>query len=324
MTLEFPNLRSHPANSVVVVDTYIAGETIRVVVDGIPHLEATNATDALAELRTHHDAFRRFVIEPHRGHGDVNAALLLPAYSGEATRAIVVASQFGFVPLAGTPLIASAVTALELKLVQEATPVTSVVFDTALGPVVTQVIVGEGPCRTGRWFTDAPAVLMMDHVLEVDDGCSIPVSLIVAGLPYIVVRLSDVGTTLSDIAAVGSAGRNISRAAGKALPMKDFQIENLAAEYPVLVFGDPEFTGPDQVRLPMAWIYPDGRIAKMPAGTGALAGAAFLNETRQCTPGTLITAVSPYGETIRSRHGGATDQAMVEADVTIVSVAVLI
>ena len=116
MTSEFPNLRSKPRRRVLVVDTHIAGEIIRVVLDGFPPLESTNAAEALVELRTQHDDFRRFLIDPPRGHNEVNAALLFPAYSDEATRTLIVASQFGFVPLAGTPLIASTVAIVELEL----------------------------------------------------------------------------------------------------------------------------------------------------------------------------------------------------------------
>lgn len=324
MTFTFPSLRTPRADQTLVVDTQIAGEIIRVVVQSPLRLRADSAAMALAELTAEHDDFRRFVIDPPRGHVDVNASLLLPPFSQAATRSLLVASKFGFVPLAGTPLLASAVVAVELQMLPITGPSVRVVLETALGLQTLEVEVGAELTRTARWLTTAPTVRLMDHMLDIGEPVSVPVALIDAGLPYIVVRRASLNVAFTDVAGLGAAGRDISRVASQTLPMERFGVDGRTTNYPVLVVDDAKPTGPASANLPTAWIYPDGQVARMPAGTGALAAAAYVNAAENCPPDTLVSAVSPFGEVIRSRLDDGFGQAMVEADIEIVSLGVLL
>ena len=322
--LVLPPLRSERPERTVFADARIAGEIIRIVVENPLRLRADSVTAALEELRSEHEAFRRFVVDPPRGHAHLNAALLLPAFSGAATRSLVVASQFGYVPLAGTPLIASAVVAIELQKIPAPTGCVPVTFETALGPQVVEAVVEEGSCGSARWLTAAPAVKLFDHDLDIGLTSPIPVALIDTGLPYIVARASSLDVRFSDIERLGASGRELSSMAGRKLPMERFGLSGRTEDYPVLVVGEPELTVSNTANVPMAWIYPDGRVARMPAGTGALAVAAFCNAAGICEAETLINAISPFGEVIRSRLDNGKGQAIVEADVKIVSIGVLV
>ena len=307
------------------VDAQIAGEIIRVITRGVPALGAQTPAMALQELRDNHDDFRRFVLDPPRGHGDVNAALLLPPFSERAVRTLVVAAQFGFAPLAGTPLIASATALVATGAVASSAPTTEIVFDTAKG-LMNVLALGEDACCHGaRWCTCPPEFLRRSYGLELENGSSLPVDVVLAGLPYVLVNERELGVGSSDIDEIGAFGATISRAAGRQLPMEVLGVAGITTAYPVLVIGEPKASKNSGTCVPLAWVYANGTVAKMPAGTGALAAAAALVDRRQVECGTVIAAVSPFGGEVRSSVGEVGESAltattaMVEADVTIVS-----
>ena len=305
------------------VDAEIAGEVIRVITRGVPALGAQTPAIALQELRENHDDFRRFVLDPPRGHGDVNAALLLPPFSEGAARTLVVAAQFGFAPLAGTPLIASAAVLVATGAVKFSTPTTEIVFDTAKGLMNVFALGEENCCHGARWCTSPPEFLRRSYGLELETGRALPIDVVLTGLPYIVVNESDLGVGSSDVEAIGAFGAKISRAAGRQLPMEVLGVAGITTAYPVLVIGEPRASQDKGTCVPLAWVYANGTVAKMPAGTGALTATAVVVDRRQVECGTIIAAVSPFGGEIRSSVGAVGElvatTAMVEADVAIVS-----
>ena len=314
-----------PQGAVEFVDTEIAGDVIRVITDGVPVLNATDPDMALHELREQHEKFRRFVLDSPRGHSELNAALLLPAFTSGAHRTLVVASQFGFVPLAGTPLIAAASVLAHGDSIAFAAPTTEIVFDTANGPMTVSAFGDSGFCRGARWCTTPSTFLKRNYNLELESGHAVPIDVVLTGLAYVVVTEHALGVDSTEVDAIGAFGAEISRAAGLQLPMKELNVAGITSAYPVLVIGEPSESPGKTTSIPLAWVYANGTVAKMPAGTGALTAAAVAVDRKQIPCGTVVTAVSPFGGEIRSSVGEfgqqvtAATTAMVEADVTLVA-----
>ena len=126
-------LKYEPGRCVTTVDVLMGGDVLRIVLSGAPELKAGNPLDALHELRREHDDFRRFLIEYPRGNEAINGCLLLPPFSPETVRTVVVAPQVGYVPIAGTPLMAAAAALVELGEVGAQDSITRVRFDSAKG-----------------------------------------------------------------------------------------------------------------------------------------------------------------------------------------------
>lgn len=154
-----PSLSFAPSIAVSAVDTLIAGDVLRVVLDGSPALKAKGPLEALQELRAEHQDFRRFVIEPPRGHAEINACLLLYPFSSDAVRTAIIAEHFGYASFAGTPLLASAVALIETGGVAAHEPETTVTFDTAKGRAEVFVSVKDGRCFSARWVTTRPRIV---------------------------------------------------------------------------------------------------------------------------------------------------------------------
>jgi len=319
-----PSLSVRPTKIVSAVDTSIAGDVVRVVMDGFPNLRAKNAMQALQELRAEHEEFRRFLIELPRGHDDINAILLLPPTSSEAARTAIMAEHFGYVPVAGTLLIAAAVALVETGEVVAQEPETTVILDTAHGRTDVIVTVEIGRATSARWMTDRPRIISHLHQFALDDGRTVSATVISPGLPYLVARADDLGVSFWDVEGLGDAGSMLSRAAGRQLPLKDVGMEQDAADYLVMLVGDYEDEGPGDAAQTLAvWVGSDGDVnhsptgAHSPTGTGALAVAAYCVEMGKLGVGRSLNVMTPSGQSLRTCI--QTAGASVEGEVRVVS-----
>lgn len=297
-------LAQNVASSSVVsaVDTSIAGDVVRVVVDGFPKLKAKNAKDALQELRADHEEFRHFLIDPPRGYRDINAILLLPPLSPKTDRTVIMAEHFGYVPVAGTLMITAAVALVETGLVARHEPETTVTFDTAHGQTQLIVDVEDGHATSATWTTDRPRIVVRSEKISLENDQTVPVTVISPGLPYVVARIDDLGVDFDDVKALGTAGAMLSSAAGQQLPLKDLGMERDADAYLVMLMGDFTDDGAaEAARVFAAWVAPDGNVSHSPAGTGALTAAAYSADRGDLEIGRLLDVVTPYNQRLRSR-----------------------
>ena len=58
------------------IDAHVGGQTLRLIVDGMPHIAGKSLLQKRAWLRKHFDAARRAVVLEPRGHADMYGALL--------------------------------------------------------------------------------------------------------------------------------------------------------------------------------------------------------------------------------------------------------
>jgi proline racemase len=98
------------------VDAHVGGQTLRLIVDGMPHLQGKTLTQRRDWLRRHCDEIRRTLVLEPRGHGDVVAAALVEPASPQAHAGIVFMDATGYPIVSGHGLIASATIAIERGL----------------------------------------------------------------------------------------------------------------------------------------------------------------------------------------------------------------
>ncbi|MEM9046069.1 MAG: proline racemase family protein [Pseudomonadota bacterium] len=284
-----------PSKPILFADALIGMDVLRVVLQGAPSLSATTPSEALAELRESHDAFRQFVVAPPRGHQGVNACILLPPFSPGTVATAVIAGQFGYAALAGTPLIAAATALIETGRAP-AQSNTAMFFDTAKGRQTILPVIDNGLVSSARWETLPPKILRAEAPLTLADGRTAHASLISTGLPYAVVRAAELGISLEDEPAVAKAGIALGAAALSALSLADLGRTPDLDSYVTLVIGD--LVASDPPRLPVAWVSARGIVASSPGGSGALAAAAHLHQTGELPLGTSLEAVAS-GATLR-------------------------
>ena len=298
---------------VTAVDVEIAGDVLRVVMDGTPRLRAKNPAEALRELRAEHDGFRRFVVSPPRGHDGINACVLLPPFSEEAARTAVIAPQFGYAAIAGTPLLAGAAALIATGQTHVTAPETTVVFDTAAGKTHIVATIDNGRCTARRWTTTRPKVMVSEQHLELTDGCTVTAMVVSSGLPYVVAPASELNMAFDNVDALGRAGAMLCEAAVCQIGEPEDGVA-----YHAMIVGDlsiPEHN--EASTVPVACVSANGRVWSTPAGTGALSAAGYFTALETLALGREITTVSPTGFSFRCCI--ERDSASVESDARIIA-----
>jgi len=312
-----------PARAVSAVDTLVAGDVLRIVLDGAPKLRATSPFDALRELRAEHQDFRRFIIDPPRGHDGIDACILLSPFSSDAVRTAIIAEHFGYAPVAGTLLLASAVVLIETGEVAAREPTTSVVFDTAKGKAEVVVTVASKRCVSSKWTTERPRVISRKQRLTLAGERTISAALINSGLPYVVACAADLDVDFRDERKLGAAGAMLSSAAGQQMPLQGLGMEQDADAYLVMLVGDLTDHGAAQAaQVQAAFISPTGSVARMPTGTGTLSVGAYFNEKRRLPYSRALDVTSPTGHRLRCQVEET--KASVEGAVRIISLVDLV
>ena len=282
------------------IDVDVGSELIRVVTAGLPDLRATEPVGRLAELRAGHDDFRRFVIEPPRGHADVNACLLYPPCAADAAGTIVVAPHIGYVPIAGTPLMAAATAAVDLGLVAAEDGRSTVRLDTAKGVAEIELQVANRRAEFATWLTTRPRTIMEQVDLELENGPQLSASIISPGLPYVVAEAASLGVDMDDLTALSAIGPMVIRSAARTIPLGDIGLADEASTYAAMIIGEiSEARQGQPAKAHVAWVAPDGWVGPSPAGTGAITAATFLTSQGRIAVGEPIEVLGPSGVAFR-------------------------
>ena len=184
------------------VDAHVGGQTLRLIVDGVPHPSGRTMRDKCAWLRRRADGIRRALVLEPRGHADLVAAVLTEPVSPEAHAGILFMDGSGFPPISGHGIIAAATIAVARGLfVSRDGPGADVriAFDTPAG-VVHTVVHAEGQGSERRIhsvvFTNVPAfVHAAAHPVRVGTR-ELRVDIAFAGVFYAIVDTEATGIAL--------------------------------------------------------------------------------------------------------------------------------
>jgi proline racemase len=191
------------------VDSHTAGEPTRVIVSGLPALDADTVTGARNELAGSHDWVRRVAVWEPRGHRDVFAAALIPTRRPGCSWALVYMSADGYPHMCGHATSGAAMTAVRLGRVQEQAPTTRFSFDTPIGTIAVEVVVNEQTGATVT-FRNQPAWRWATMCLAVG-GATVDVTVAYGGQWYGFVDAEALGLQVepSDIPRLVAAAATI-------------------------------------------------------------------------------------------------------------------
>lgn len=99
---------------VQVIDSHTGGEPTRVVVSGAPDLGTGSLRERLHRFRTHHDAFRRAVVNEPRGSDVVVGALLCEPAGPDCVAGVIFFNNVGYLHMCGHGTIGLMVTLAHL------------------------------------------------------------------------------------------------------------------------------------------------------------------------------------------------------------------
>lgn len=123
------------------IDAHAGGQTLRLVVEGMPAPSGRTMSDKQAWLRRNGDAVRRAIVLEPRGHADMVAAALTEPVSRDAHAGVLFMDGGGYPAMSGHGIIAVATIAAARDLIVSggSTGDVRLDFDTPVGPVHTVV-----------------------------------------------------------------------------------------------------------------------------------------------------------------------------------------
>jgi proline racemase len=99
------------------VDAHVAGEAVRLVVEGAPSVKGLTMADKLAWLRKHGEPMRLALMLEPRGHGGMHGALFTEPALPKAHAGLLCMNAGGFPLVSGEAVMAAATVAIERHLI---------------------------------------------------------------------------------------------------------------------------------------------------------------------------------------------------------------
>jgi proline racemase len=281
--------------TVTVIGAHAEGEVGRVVTGGVLGVPGSTMLEKLKHLQMH-DELRQFVNNEPRGCAQMTTNLLLPPVTEEADAAFVPMQADGTHAMSGSNAMCVTTVLLETGMIPMQEPTTTVVLDTAAGPVRALATCKEG--RVERVTLDFfPAyVEYLDAKLEVEGIGTLTVDVAFGGVFYVLPNARDLGFRIGpDVAQeMVTLGARIKMAAKEQLPVSHPEVPEFnSIEF--LMFTDE--VDPSAGIYKNATIMPPGRVDRSPCGTGSAARLAAMHAKGQIRVGQRLQMRS----TINSR-----------------------
>jgi proline racemase len=292
-------------------DVELAGDVLRVATSGLPDLASCNAHEALTELRTKYEPFRDFLNLPPNGNHLINSCLLYPPFQQGADGTLFLASRFAYAPYAGTALMAAAAVLGETQSYELANDHRLVPLLTARGLMSVELNWTGKAVTHAKWFTIPPRVLVSQAKLLLFANTTVPISLVDAGLPYLVVDSGKMGLSLSDHSCLSRAAIDLSAACAEQFPLHKFGNAESYDNY--LVMFSSEVT---KNHIKTVWVSDKGEVANSAGGTGALSVLAAYENSGHGNPG-KPTCIEAPGGTFECQISG--NKASVASEVKIIA-----
>lgn len=253
---------------VTTIDMHMAGEPLRVVVDGLPPIEGRTVLEKRRYFREHYDHLRTGLMWEPRGHADMYGAVITP--SVDADFDVFFLHNEGYSTMCGHAIIALTKLVVETELVSK----NEVSFNVPAGRIEARASVEDGHV-TATSFRNVPSFLYLrDQHVDVEGIGRVQFDIAYGGAFYAFVRAEDAGLKLlpNDVIRLIDYGRRIKHAVMSRFPIRHPFEDDLSFLYGTI------FTGPPLNPIHHSrnvCIFADGELDRSPTGSGVSARAAL-------------------------------------------------
>lgn len=269
------------------VDTH-AGEPMRVITGGVPHLPGDSVYEQMRWLEANDDSLRKLMLREPRGYPPLCCNLVVPPKRPDAAAGFIVMEQTEYPVMSGGNTIAVATVLLETGMLPMSEPTTEFNLDSPAG------LIGiRAACENGRvrevTFTNVPAFAVhLDAVIDVPELGAVTVDVAWGGMFYVIADADQ----FAGLELVPKRGRDITRIASLILRAAQDQLPVSHPDYPGIgitiaqLSSAPARPGPARLNAvmvatgdidfdnPATWT---GSIDRCACGTGTSAKMAALH-----------------------------------------------
>jgi proline racemase len=297
------------------IDAHTAGEPLRVVTAGWPHIPGATILAKRQYARENHDALRRALMWEPRGHADMYGCILTGPATPDGDVGVLFLHNEGYSTMCGHGIIALVTVAWECGLLdpagleRDASGQPIVKIDTPAGRVTATVHVADEADRqrvARVSFRNVPSfVLAPDLDVEVPGFGSVRCDIAFGGAFYAYVEAADLDLEIepSAYSRLIDAGRRVKRAV-----TEQYEIVHPA--------GDPDLNflygtifvqkGEGAVHSRNVCVFAEGEVDRSPTGTGVSGRAAIHHRRGELEAGQPITIESIIGSSFDVRVAAET------------------
>ncbi|HEY8549695.1 MAG TPA: proline racemase family protein [Vicinamibacterales bacterium] len=249
------------------VDAHVAGQAVRLIVEGAPAPEGTDVASRLAHAADHPalENLRKHLLAEPLGHGGLLGAMLTAPGDQAAHAGILFCDAERWIPASGAGLMAAIAIALERGLVVTGRGDGVVIVETAAGLIETRAALVDGNVRQVT-LACPPAAIVAGGVAVKAAGRELQADVVECAGMRAIVDAESVGLVLTQLDR--QRLRQVAREIVRSLPSR-----------PVNRLSEILFTGPAGERADMRIVAatPWGRVERSPGGFGTAAVMAVLD-----------------------------------------------
>lgn len=281
------------------IDMHTAGEPLRVIIRGMPELEARTVLGARREMQERHDHVRSRLMWEPRGHADMYGALLLPPERPESDFGVLFMHNEGYSTMCGHATLALAKLAATLGWVTPSESATKITIDAPCGQLLAEVRT-DGRQATGASYLNVPSfVADLGASATLGDGRSFEYDLAYGGAFYAFVDAKAFGLSLTpeefpEIVKLGRAIKHVVQSSNP--PSHPFE-PDLGFLYGTIFVGDARDPANHSRNV---CVFADGEVDRSPTGSGVSGRAAIHHARGELQPNTPVTIESIIGSTMRA------------------------
>ena len=288
------------------IDAHVAGEPLRLVVDGVPRPTGKTMAQKRDWMKRHADQVRRALVLEPRGQRDMCAAMLTEPVAPGSDAGILFLQNDGYPGMSGHSVIAAATIAIESGLLfsrDVSGPEARIVFDTPAGTVHARARLqarGDSHRVDSVVFTNVPSfVASGGHSVRLGTR-ELRVDVAFGGLFYAIADTEAIGipllaARLPELRRLGVEIRQSINAAGDITHPLDAHLSGVSAVI---------FTGPPQdpeAHLRNVTVFGDGAVDRSPCATGTAAVMAVLDAMNLLEDTSVFVHESVIGTLHRGR-----------------------
>jgi len=280
---------------VFAIDAHTAGEPLRVILDGFPHLYGETILARRRSAKEAHDDLRRALMWEPRGHADMYGCLVVSPVTAEADFGVLFTHNEGYSTMCGHGIIGVATVAVEIGLVDRTEPSTRIGIDTPAGFVEAHVTSEGGSVRSAS-FINVPSFAVLDLTVDVAGVGAIRYDLGFGGAFYAYVDAGDVGVDLSPggYRDLIERGRAIKDAIQAADAPRHPDEEEMSFLYGTIFVGPPKDSAHHSRNV---CVFADGEVDRSPTGTGVAGRVAIHHARGEVAIGETLEIESILGTT---------------------------
>jgi trans-L-3-hydroxyproline dehydratase len=290
------------------IDAHTAGEPLRLIVDGFPHVEGRTMLERREWIRENQDHLRRALMLEPRGHADMYGALLTePEHDGSDAGVLFMHNE-GYSTMCGHGVIAVLTIALERGLLVPRAGRGEIVLDSPAGPVRARARMSEAAASIGRAsqkvssvsFRNVPSFVLHGGVPVRLGARELRADVAFGGAFYAIVDSEAAGIPVvpDRLPELRRAGMQIKQSIESSLRVAHPGEPALHGIYGTIFTGPASSATAD---LRNVTVFADAEVDRSPCGTGTCAVMAVLAAMGLLGTGQTFTHESIIGTTFRGR-----------------------